>query len=160
MKVVIEQMLAILQEAMEGPAQPWCYLIDCGPEAGLLRSLAAVPARDANQSVGNTSIAAQAHHVLFSLTATASWIRGDRTRHDWQETWETEPVDEARWLKLRQDLEKAHQDLGQAIETQAASSLQAMGAALAALAHLGYHLGAIRQKIVILRQSLHQGLIR
>ena len=58
----------------------------------------------------------------------------------------------ARTLKVsrnqtRQALRAAYDDLRQAIETRATTSVEAMGGAIGAIAHIAYHLGSIRQKL-------------
>src|SRR5438067_5845254 len=72
--VVVGQLLAVLREALDGPAQ-FAYFAD----EGLSRTLAGISAADASRSVGGSSIAAHVHHVVFGFAASAAWIRGDRS---------------------------------------------------------------------------------
>jgi hypothetical protein len=62
-------------------------------------------------------------------------------------------VDDAAWKRLQEEIRIGHRDLRRAIESQGASSAEAMGGALAAVAHCAYHLGAIRQKVVAARAA-------
>jgi hypothetical protein len=142
----IGQLVAVLREAFEG-AESWSYFTDHGPESGLLGTLAKVSAAEASEPRGGSSIAAHAYHVLFSLDASADWIRGDRTRKNWQESWRVRTVDEAGWVRMREQLREKYETLRRTIEAQGASGVEALGGAVGAVAHMAYHLGAIRQKV-------------
>jgi hypothetical protein len=136
MDVVIGQLVGVLREGFEG----------------LLGTLARLTAAEASRPVGGSSVAAHAHHVVFGLAASAAWVRGDRSPSNWQESWGAGTVDDAAWARLQEQLRGGYQELRQAIESHAASSLEAMGGAVGALTHVAYHLGAIRQKIAFGRQ--------
>lgn len=146
-----DQLLAVLLEGFEGPAPKRNYFLDSGPDAGLRRTLAALSAEEASQPWGGNSVAAHAKHLLFSFNAFASFIAGDRTKADWNESWNVSTVDDATWAQLQEDLATAYESLRGAIETHASTSAPAAGGAVGAVAHLAYHIGAIRQKIVALR---------
>ncbi|MGH9399562.1 MAG: hypothetical protein ACRD00_04280 [Thermoanaerobaculia bacterium] len=149
----IEQVVAVLAEALDGPKQSWSYFTDQGAEAGLFGTLARLSAADASRVWGGTTIAAHAHHIQFGLAASAAWIAGDRTSRDWQESWSVSTVDDAAWKRLREQLRGAYDDLRRAIESHASSGVEAMGGAVGAVAHAAYHLGAIRQKVVAARSA-------
>lgn len=151
-EVVIGQLVGVLREAFEGP-QRWSYFTDPGPEAGLLGTLAKLSAADASRPVGGTSVAAHVHHVVFGLSASSAWIRGDRAVRDWKESWRVGAVDDASWAQMRERLRAGYDELRRVIEEHAASSLEAAGGAAAAVAHVAYHLGAIRQKVAHVRPS-------
>ena len=152
---VIRQLLGVLREAFEGPAQRWSYFTDQGKDSGILGTLATIGAPDASRLSGksSTSIAAQAYHVTFGLNTSAAWIRGDRTPRNWRESWRVTTVDEAAWVRLHEDLRRAYDDLCRAIESQGLSSEEAVGGAIGAIAHVAYHLGAIRQKLALMRST-------
>ena len=145
--VVTQQLLAVLDEAIEHPPKPWTYFTDHGPEAGLLGTLARLSPADAFQITGGRSVAAHVRHVTFGMGAAAAWIRGDRGRHNWEESWRVSGVDEASWARLQEELRAAYRDLRAAIAAHAAAGPEAFGGAVGAVAHLAYHLGAIRQKL-------------
>jgi hypothetical protein len=150
-EVVTRQLLAVLAEAFDGPAQKWSYFTDHGAEAGLLGTLARVTAADASRVWNGSTIAAHANHVRFALAASAAWIAGDRNSRDWSESWRLSVVDDEAWKRLKEEIRIGHGDLRRAIESQGVSSAEAMGSAVAAVAHAAYHLGAIRQKVVAAR---------
>jgi hypothetical protein len=62
-----EQLLAVLREGFEGPTEEVGYYLDT--DAGLRRTLGALTATDASRPIGGNSVAAHAHHILFSLNA-------------------------------------------------------------------------------------------
>jgi hypothetical protein len=150
---VIKQLLAVLAEAFDGPAQQWSYFTDHGAEAGLLGTLAGLTAADASHVWSGSTIAAHANHLRFALAASAAWIAGDRTSRDWSESWSVSVLDEKAWRHLQEEIRKAHRDLRRAIELHGASTAESIGGALAAVAHCAYHLGAIRQKFLAARAA-------
>jgi hypothetical protein len=150
---VIRQQLAVLREAFEGPPQRWSYFTDHGPDAGLFRTLAALNSEDASRGgeAGRRTIAAHVYHVNFAMSASAAWIRGDRTPRNWQESWRVSTVDKTAWRRLLDDLRVGYEDLCHAIESHGASTEEAAGGVIGAIAHVAFHLGAIRQKRALLR---------
>ncbi|MDQ7828288.1 MAG: hypothetical protein QN122_01790 [Armatimonadota bacterium] len=120
---VLEQLLAVLREAFDGPADPrWSYFTTNAPGAGLLGALEGVDAALASRPVGGTSVAAHVHHEVFALEATAAWIRGDRSRRDWSQSWRVQRVDTTAWEALRQALRRAYEDLRGAVQTHGLDS--------------------------------------
>ena len=145
-----EQLTAVLREGWEGPAHKLSYFLDKGPDAGLRNTLSKLSADQASRAVGGNSVAAHAHHVAFSFEAFGAFIAGDRTKRDWNESWCVSTVDDAAWNALQSELATRYEELLAAIEKHAGSSEAATGGAFGAVAHLAYHIGAIRQKIVLL----------
>lgn len=143
----LTQVLGVLAEAFEGPRERWSYFTDTGRDSGLFGSLANVDAAAASRVVGRTSIAAHVNHIIFGLHASARWVEGDRTTHSWTESWSVSQVDEPAWKRMREELRAAYADMDKVIRLFATVSEEAIGGVLGALAHVAYHLGAIRQKI-------------
>lgn len=142
-----EQLLAVLQEGLEGSPFPWNYFTDGRAETALLGTLAALDAEQASRVVQGSSVAAHAHHVAFAARATSRWIAGNREAVDWNASWAVQRVDASGWSQLQGEVRAACDALRTAVETYAGTSPEATGAALGAVAHLAYHLGAIRQKL-------------
>jgi hypothetical protein len=151
--IAARQALSVLREAVEGPSGPSTYFIDKRPDAGLLGALGAIDAEQASQIWGDTTIAAHAHHVAFAMADSAAIIEGSRTPPDWKESWRVKTVDAAAWKELVARVGREYERLRRAIESRAASSAEVFGEAVGSIAHVAYHLGAIRQKIVSLRAS-------
>ena len=144
---VLRQIQAVLREGFEGPKERWSYFTDNNPDAGLLGTVGGLRAAEASRQIGGGSIAAHVHHVVFALEASSGWIRGERKHHNWAESWSVSTVDDAAWARLLERLRAGYDDLRAAIEGYALTSEESIGGAVAALAHLGYHLGAIQQKL-------------
>jgi hypothetical protein len=150
---VVGQLVAVLQEALEGPKEVWSYFTDNHPDAGFLGTLSGLGAMDASRPVAGTSIAAHVAHVVFGMDVVRDWIRGDRTPRDWSESWRVRSVDDRAWTDLLNELRRAYTDLRQAIAERGTSDAVALGAAIGGIAHIAYHLGAVRQKLAVLRSG-------
>ncbi|MDM7914874.1 MAG: hypothetical protein QUU85_06330 [Candidatus Eisenbacteria bacterium] len=151
MQTAIQQIFALLSECFEGPQGQGSWFLDNDPKAGWFGTLENVSAEQASRVIGGSTIAAHAHHMLFSLEASAAWIRQERTPRKWSESWKTQTVDEAAWSALREQMRRRYRELREAIAGHAAGEEESMGGAIGALAHAAYHLGAIRQKLVCMR---------
>jgi len=149
----IQQLLAVLAEAFEGPKQNWSYFTDSGAASGLFGTLAGLGAGDASKAWGGTTIAAHVHHAAFAVEASAAWIAGDRGSRDWQESWSASAVNDAEWRRLQQRLRDRYDALRRAIAEHALEGAEAFGGSVAAVAHAAYHLGAIRQKLAASRAA-------
>ncbi|HEV3162718.1 MAG TPA: hypothetical protein VGZ22_01660 [Isosphaeraceae bacterium] len=151
--VVVDQLLAALAEAFDGPPEGFGYFLDRGDDAGLKNLLAKLSAAEASRKVAGSCIAAHVDHLAFALEAAMDYIQGGDSSKDWAESWSVSTVDEASWSRLRERLRQAYADLRQAIEAHALSSELAIGLAVGAPAHTAYHIGAIRQKLALIRQG-------
>ncbi|HEX9533087.1 MAG TPA: hypothetical protein VGA58_09985 [bacterium] len=150
--LVLNQLAAVLREAIEGSPERWSYFTDSGQKGGFIGTLTPLTAEDASLAVGGTSIAAHVHHVAWGMDATAAWIRGDREGRDWKESWKIMTGDREAWTHLVGELRGQYDQLRQTIHSHALDGDESFGGAVAAIAHLAYHLGAVRQKIALLHQ--------
>lgn len=144
----VAQVLVVLKETFEGPG---VYFNDS--DGGLLPVLEKVSAADASRVVGGTSVAAHVGHTLFGVRATALWLRKDPTQPDWSQSWAAKAVDAAEWDRLRADLRAAYAGLRDAVEAHAGAGAEPFGGAVGGVAHVVYHLGAVRQKLAVIRQG-------
>ena len=151
--VAVRQLVSVLREAVEGQSGTWTYFIDKKPDAALLGALRTLGADEASSVVGDTTIAAHVHHAAFAMAASAATIEGDRTPVDWKQSWRVASVDDGSWQELVARVGREYQRLRRAIESRASSGDEAFGEAVGSIAHVAYHLGAIRQKIVALRTT-------
>jgi hypothetical protein len=147
---ITTQLTGILREGCEGPPNPWSYFTDSGPQAGLTGCLEPLSAEDASRLLLGSSIASHLHHLIFGMNASAAWIRGDHSPKDWKQSWSVQKVEDDQWLKLQADLKSAFDNLRQAITFHSLDSSHAFGGAVGAIAHVAYHLGAIKQKLMAL----------
>lgn len=146
----IGQLTAVLDEAFEHPPKPWSYFTDPSPDAGYIGTLAKLSAAEAREVVGGTSIAGQVQHVIFAMEASAAFIQGNPdspSLEQWQQSWQVQELDDTAWAQMQQDLRDAYQRLRRVIESDGTASAQSFGGAIGAIAHVAYHLGAIKQKI-------------
>ena len=147
----IRQVVAVLREAIDGPPESWSYFTDNRRDAGYDGTLATVTADEASRMISGTSIAAHTHHAAWAMRRSAAWIRGDRNRWDWSESWRLSTVGEDEWPELRELFRRSYDELREAIEANGLASDESFGGAVGAVAHAAYHLGAIRQKVARLR---------
>jgi hypothetical protein len=152
-EIITDQLLAVFREACEGPKNPWSYFTDTGPSAGLFGCLVEMTPDEASKIICGSTIAAHVHHVIFGFNASAAWVRGDHSPRDWEESWSKKKVTEAEWAKMKSDLQLGADSLRQAITFHSEDSAHAFGGAIGAVAHLAYHLGAIKQKIAALHHT-------
>ena len=139
----------LFAELIEGAAEHGdAFALNSG-DRGLLRSLDLLPAEAASHAVnGGATIAAHARHLQYGLSLMNRWAdEGGNPFADatWDAAWKTSGVDETEWSDIRNGL-----------RAEATRWLAALGAPrtvepveftgmLASIAHLAYHLGAIRQ---------------
>jgi hypothetical protein len=157
-KAFVEGWLDVLREACEGgrPGEGTAFLdgtkADGSGNSGLFATLDALSAEQASDPTAlGTSVAAHAAHVAFYLEVTVRWAGGDRGPFDWKGSFEPRVVDEARWQATRNRVRAAYRavvDLARKTQTW---DEDAAGGLAASLAHLAYHLGAIRQIVKLVR---------
>ena len=137
----------LLRELTYGAAPPGGYVLNVG-DAGLLASLDRLTADDASSSAhGGATIAAHVDHVTYGLSLMNRWAAGEDPfgTADWAAAWQTNRVAEVEWAGLRRALkEQVDRWLIAIAEPRELADVELNGV-LASVAHLAYHLGAIRQ---------------
>lgn len=124
------------------------FILNSG-DIGLLRSLDKLAAADASRSVdGGATIAAHAQHVRYGLSLMNKWAsQGGDPFADakWEEAWKISTVDGAQWDEIRRGLrDETHRWLEVLKSPRDVNDIELSGM-IASIAHLAYHLGAIRQ---------------
>jgi hypothetical protein len=118
-------------------------------DIGLLRSLEKLSAVDASMSVNEgATIAAHAQHVRYGLSLMNRWAReGGNPFADakWDEAWKISAVDAATWDEIRTGLRDETQRWIEILQSPRESSGIELTGMISSVAHLAYHLGAIRQ---------------
>ena len=154
LEVIGPSLTKLFSELVDGaPKQGGAFILNSGDQ-GLLRSLEKITPADASRSVNDgATIAAHAQHVRYGLSLMNRWARegGDPFADaTWDAAWQVSTVGDAEWAAIRQGLrEEAHRWLAVLNERRHVSDVDLTGL-IASVAHLAYHLGAIRQ---INRQS-------
>jgi hypothetical protein len=144
-----EAFTVLVSELLEGPRGE-CYILNMGDE-GLLRSLDRLSAAAASTrpASGGASIAAHVDHVLYGIRLLNRWVGGEANPWadaDWTASWKRTSVSGAEWKTLREQLAQEARRCRDAL-ARAGNDLdgQALNGAIAIIAHLAYHFGAIRQ---------------
>jgi hypothetical protein len=146
---ITKSLTTLFAELVDGAVKGGGAFVLNSGDIGLLRSLERLSAADASRSTnGGATIAAHARHLQYGLSLMNRWAsEGGNPFADakWDEAWKTSTVTDGEWAEIRSGLsEEAHrwlQTLGrprQVIEVE-------LSGMIGSIAHLAYHLGAIRQ---------------
>jgi hypothetical protein len=118
-------------------------------DIGLLRSIDALDASRASQSVnGGATIAAHAQHLRYGLSLMNRWAKegGDPfSDATWDAAWKLSTVDDAAWAEIRAGLRDETRRWLDALRTPREATGVELAGMAGSVAHLAYHLGAIRQ---------------
>jgi hypothetical protein len=142
-------LVTLFSELVDGaPTGGEAFMLNSG-DAGLLRSLDTLSAADASESVhGGATIAAHAQHVRYGLSLMNQWAAeggNPFANAKWDEAWKLSSVDTAAWDEIRSGLRvEAHRWL-KALGTPRELAPLGLTGMISSIAHLAYHLGAIRQ---------------
>lgn len=139
----------LLSELVTGASNPGgAFILNTG-DVGLLRSLEKLSAEDASRSsLGGATIAAHATHLAYGLSLMNRWAReGGNPFADatWDAAWKTSAVGAPEWSEIRHQLAaEAMEWLGHLGRPRDVMPVELHGM-VGSVAHLAYHLGAIRQ---------------
>ena len=124
------------------------FMLNTG-DAGMLAALDKLSAEDASHaSDGGATIAAHTQHVRFGLSLMNRWAAegGDPfTNAKWDEAWKISRVDSGQWKEIRAGLRDEAQRWLQVLKTPREVAGMEFTGLVSSIAHLAYHLGAIRQ---------------
>lgn len=137
----------LFNELADGPTGE-AFMLNTG-DIGLLRSLDKLTAADASRSTNQgATIAAHAQHVRYGLSLMNKWaIEGGNPFADakWDEAWKLSSVDDGAWQEIRTGLADECRRWSGALNTERELAGPALLGTMGSIAHLAYHLGAIRQ---------------
>lgn len=149
-KDITRSLTTLFSELVDGAKAPvgGNFVLNSG-DVGLLASLDKLSAADASRSIhGGATIAAHAQHERYGLSLMNRWAsEGGNPFADakWDEAWKISTVDEERWREIRDGLrEEAHRWLEVLRSPREVRSVELSGM-ISSIAHLAYHLGAMRQ---------------
>ena len=139
----------LFSELADGPpGRGAAFILNTG-DVGLLRSLDKLSAGAASRSVHDgATIAAHARHVTYGLSLMNRWaLEGGNPFADakWDEAWKTSVVNDAEWKQIRDELRGETQRWLEALRTPRDTMPVELSGMIASIAHLAYHMGAIRQ---------------
>ena len=139
----------LFSELVEGvPGQGDAFVLNSG-DIGLLRSLDKLSAAEASSSVHEgATIAAHAQHVRYGLSLMNRWATegGDPFADaQWDEAWKVSAVDAAKWTEIRDGLRDQARRWVEALQSPRELTDVELAGMIGSIAHLAYHLGAVRQ---------------
>jgi hypothetical protein len=118
-------------------------------DAGLLRSLDKLSAQNASRSVNDgATIAAHAQHLRYGLSLMNEWARtggNPFANARWDEAWAISAVTDGEWNEIRSELSREIRDWLDALKSPREVADVELCGMIGSIAHLAYHLGAIRQ---------------
>jgi hypothetical protein len=139
----------LFSELVDGARDPTGAFILNSSDVGLLQSLDKLSAADASRSVNDgASIAAHAQHLRYGLSLMNRWANeGGNPFADakWDEAWKTFHVDATEWETIRNGLREEARRWLQALGLAREVTDVELAGMIGSIAHLAYHLGAIRQ---------------
>lgn len=146
MTSALVQLWTELVDGTNGHAE--AFVLNSG-DVGLRRSLDKLSAADASHSLHDgATIAAHVQHVRYGLSLMNRWAsEGGNPFADakWDEAWKTSRVDESAWQEIRRGLgEEARRWTATLSAAREVNEIELTGM-IGSVAHLAYHLGAIRQ---------------
>jgi hypothetical protein len=139
----------LFSEVVDGAGrQTGAFILNSG-DLGLLRSLENISPADASRSVNDgATIAAHTQHVRYGLSLMNRWASegGDPFADaTWDAAWNTSRVDASAWAEIRDGLrDEAHRWIEVLNSARDVTDVELTGM-IASIAHVAYHLGAIRQ---------------
>jgi hypothetical protein len=141
-QVFTEVIHALLTEAFDGSSQVWFS----DRNTGLFSSLQDLSA----EQVSKTGIAAHTNHLRWSVSNVNAMMRGERPAMDWAQSWTLKTVSEPEWKNLLEQLRLEYQVLQTNMPPNPdLNDRMFVTSGVALVAHAAYHLGAIRQMMMM-----------
>jgi hypothetical protein len=145
---IVPALEILFSELVDGAGQNGAFMLNSG-DAGLLRSLDLLSADEASQSSnGGATIAAHALHLVYGLSLMNQWAReggNPFANAKWDEAWKTSAVDAAAWSEIREGLRRESRNWLDVLRAPRDVTGVELSGMVGSIAHLAYHLGAIRQ---------------
>lgn len=142
---LMNEIAELMRETFEGgrPGEGTQYL---DQDSGIRATLKGLTAAQASLVIGkHPSIAGHVRHMIFHVKVAYEWIAGDHRKRDWKGSFLPYAVTSEDWTKLLTEIEEARTKYLQVLGTLPPDNLVSDGGAMGVIAHLAYHLGAIRQ---------------
>jgi hypothetical protein len=134
-------------ELMHGVSGKGGFMLNVG-DRGLLRSLERLSAAEASAPTPTgSSIAAHVAHVSYGLSLLNRWSQGESPFEsaDWTASWRKTRVTDTEWEALRIQLRDEAARWLVVLRTPREVQGIELGGMIGSIAHLAYHMGAIRQ---------------
>jgi hypothetical protein len=139
----------LFNELVHGSPDPLArtYILNQG-DSGLLAVLDRLSAEAASASGEGASVAAHVHHLRYGLSILNLWGSGSAPPWpdmDWTASWRKNVVSETEWRSLRDELRHEVDAWAGTLGSPREVSEVEAGWMAGSVAHLAYHMGAIRQ---------------
>ena len=137
----------LFEELVDGAPASGGYMLNAG-DAGMLRSIDNLSATAASTPTATgSSIAAHVDHVRYGLSLMNRWSAGENPfrNADWSASWKKTTVSDHEWDTLRRDLQAEATRWLDALRMPREVQEIELNGMIGSIAHLAYHLGAIRQ---------------
>jgi hypothetical protein len=144
---IAPSLTTLFVELVDGPPATGAYVLNHG-DPGLLRSLDKLDAAAASRvHAGGSSIAAHVDHLRYGLSLFNRWAAGGNpwADADWSVSWRKTSVSETEWKQLRADVSEEARRWADAIGRPRDINGVELNGIVGSIAHLAYHIGAIRQ---------------
>jgi hypothetical protein len=142
-----DTLATLFEELVHGAPTSGGYMLNAG-DVGMLRSLDKLSATAASAPTATgSSIAAHVDHVRYGLSLMNRWSAGENPfgDADWSASWRRTTISEQEWDMLRRDLQAETTRWLDALRTPREVQEIELNGMIGSIAHLAYHLGAIRQ---------------
>ena len=137
----------LFAELIDGASQSEAYMLNRG-DPGLLRSLDKLSATAASAPTPHgSSIAAHVEHLRYGLSLMNRWAGGENPFDDadWTASWRKTRVYAAQWKQLREEFADEAQRWLESLKKPREIDQSELNSVVGSVAHLAYHVGAIRQ---------------
>lgn len=144
---MIGPLLSLLNELVDGTAPTGGHMLN-RHDVGLLGSLERLSAAEASEIIdGGSSIAAHVDHITYYASLMNRWAGGENPYDDadWKASWTRTSVTQDTWATRRLEFEREIRRWRDVIKEPRDVTEPEMASIIASIAHLAYHLGAIRQ---------------
>jgi hypothetical protein len=145
---VTTTLTTLFAELVDGAPETTAYMLNQG-DPGILRSLDRLSASAASAvAPGGSSIAAHVDHVRYGLSLMNRWAKGEPNPFataNWNTAWQKTAYSDAEWAALRAALRDESRRWLAALGAPREVSTVELNGVVGSIAHLAYHLGAIRQ---------------
>ncbi len=141
---------ALFSELVNGSPDPavGTFMLNRG-DLGLLHALDQLSAQTASRTpTGGATIAAHVDHLRYGFELLNRWAGGETSpwkTADWTASWRKQVVTDDEWRRLRAELRREAETWQRHLGTLGELNDTAAKWVAGSVAHLAYHLGAIRQ---------------
>ncbi|PQO30176.1 DinB family protein [Blastopirellula marina] len=151
--MIAHSLKTLLSEALDGgkPEESWFINRTDPGLIHLLRSLSALEA-STPPAPGRMPIVAHAEHLRYHLSLIEATLRGEADAFataNWATAWELREIRDTDWNAMIAEIDVLGKVWLEACECPHAWDQMMLTGAFASIAHLAYHMGAIRQIALI-----------